>query len=97
MLARRKGDGRRVTLKDLPWELNNWKMDWKTPKMNGAVGSDLNRKATRIFCPWDNGLLLSHRRSKRDSVLVSWKNLEPVIQSEVSQKEKNKYHILTYI
>ena len=23
--------------------------------------------------------------------------LEPVIQSEVSQKEKNKYHILTYI
>ena len=24
-------------------------------------------------------------------------NLEPVIQSEVSQKEKNKYHILVHI
>ena len=24
-------------------------------------------------------------------------NLEPVIKSEVSQKEKNKYHILTHI
>ena len=26
---------------------------------------------------------------------VKWMNLESVIQSEVSQKEKNKYHILT--
>ena len=25
------------------------------------------------------------------SVLVRWMNLEPVIQSELSQKEKNKY------
>ena len=24
-------------------------------------------------------------------------NLEPVIQSEISQKEKNKFYILTYI
>ena len=27
----------------------------------------------------------------------TWMNLETVIQSEVSQKEKNKYHILTHI
>ena len=26
-----------------------------------------------------------------------WMNLEPIIQSEVSQKERNKYHILTNI
>ena len=26
---------------------------------------------------------------------MRWMNLEPIIQSEVSQKEKNKYHILT--
>ena len=26
-----------------------------------------------------------------------WKNLEPVIQSEESQKEKNKYHMLMHI
>ena len=28
--------------------------------------------------------------NESESVLVSWMNLEPVIQSEVSQKEKNK-------
>ena len=31
-------------------------------------------------------------KNKFGSVLVKWMNLEPVIQSEVSQK--NKYHIL---
>ena len=31
------------------------------------------------------------------SVLMRWMNLEPVIQSEVSQKEKDKYCILTHI
>ena len=30
-------------------------------------------------------------------VLMRWMNLEPIIQSEVSQKEKDKYHILTHI
>ena len=28
---------------------------------------------------------------------MRWMNLEPIIQSEVSQKEKDKYHILTHI
>ena len=37
------------------------------------------------------------KRNESDSVLVRWMNPEPVIQSEVSQKEKNKYHILTHI
>ena len=32
-----------------------------------------------------------------ESVLMRWMNLEPIIQSEVSQKEKNKYHMLTHI
>ena len=32
-----------------------------------------------------------------ESVLMSWMNLEPIIQSEVNQKEKEKYHILTHI
>ena len=34
---------------------------------------------------------------KSESVLMRWMNLEPIIQSEVSQKEKDKYHILTHI
>ena len=28
---------------------------------------------------------------------MRWMNLEPIIQSEVSQKEEDKYHILMYI
>ena len=37
------------------------------------------------------------KRNTFDSVLMRWMNLEPIIQSEVSQKEKDKYHILMYI
>ena len=32
-----------------------------------------------------------------ESVLMRWMNLEPIIESEVGQKEKDKYHILTHI
>ena len=32
-----------------------------------------------------------------ESVLMNWMNLEPIIQSEVIHKEKNKYHILMHI
>ena len=32
-----------------------------------------------------------------ESVLMRWMNQEPIIQSEVSQKEKDKYHILMCI
>ena len=37
------------------------------------------------------------KRNAFDSVLIGWMNLEPIIQSEVSQKEEDKYLILTYI
>ena len=37
------------------------------------------------------------KRSAFKSVLMRWTNLEPIIQSEVSQKEKYKYRILTHI
>ena len=33
----------------------------------------------------------------KGTVLIRRMNLGPVIQSKVSQKEKNKYHILTHI
>ena len=32
---------------------------------------------------------------KRNEILMRWTNLEPIIQSEVCQKEKDKYCILT--
>ena len=37
------------------------------------------------------------KRNAFQSVLIRWMNLEPIIQNEVSQKEKDKYHILTHI
>ena len=43
-----------------------------------------------------NGIYYSAiKRNLLESVLMRWMNLKPIIQSEVSQKEKNKYHILT--
>ena len=32
-----------------------------------------------------------------ESVLMRWMNLEPIIQSEVSEKEKDRYCILMHI
>ena len=37
------------------------------------------------------------KKNTFESVLIRWMKLEPIIQSEVSQKEKHKYSILTHI
>ena len=37
------------------------------------------------------------RRNKIESFVVIWMDLESLIHGEVSQKEKNKYCILTHI
>ena len=42
-----------------------------------------------------NGTLLIQKRNRFESVLMRWMNLEPIIHSEVSPKEKDKYRILT--
>ena len=44
-----------------------------------------------------NGILLSHKKEQNWVILAMWLDLESVTQSEVSQKEKNKYRILTHI
>ena len=36
------------------------------------------------------------KRTTSESVLMRWMNLEPIVQSEVSQKVKNKYCILMH-
>ena len=43
-----------------------------------------------------NGIL-AIKRNAFESVLMRWMNLEPIVQSEVSHKEKEKYHILMHI
>ena len=37
------------------------------------------------------------KKNETELFVVRWMDLETVIQSEVSQKEKNKYHMLTHI
>ena len=39
----------------------------------------------------------ARKKNETGSFIEMWMDLETVIQSEVSQKEKNKYHILTHI
>ena len=44
-----------------------------------------------------NGILLGHQKDKFESGLMRWMKLEPIIQSEISQKENYQYSILTHI
>ena len=44
-----------------------------------------------------SGILFSHKRNKFESVIMRWMSLEPIIQNEVSQKEKDKYRIVMHI
>ena len=37
------------------------------------------------------------KRTAFETVLMRWMKLEPIIQSELSQKEKHKYCILTHM
>ena len=37
------------------------------------------------------------KKNTYESVLMRWMKLEPIIQSEISQKEKHQYSILTHI
>ena len=44
-----------------------------------------------------NGIYSAIKRNEIELFVVRWMDLETVVQSEVSQKEKNKYHILMHI
>ena len=46
---------------------------------------------------WQMEYYSAIKRSETELFIVRWMDLESVIQSEVSQKEKNKYHMLTHI
>ena len=64
---------------------------WKQPRCPSS--DEWIKKLVHIY----NGILLSCKRNAFESVLMRWMNLEPTIQSEVSQKEKDKYCIPTHI
>ena len=44
-----------------------------------------------------NGILLSHKKNKIMPFAATWMELETLILSQVSQKEKDKYHMISLI
>ena len=65
---------------------------WKQPRC-----SSTDEWIKKLWCIYTMEYHSAIKRSAFESVLMKWMNLEPIIQSEVSQKEKDKYHILTHI
>ena len=50
-----------------------------------------------LWCIYTMEYYSAIKRNTFESALMRWTNLEPMRQSEVSQKEKNKYGILVHI
>ena len=79
------------------------------PPMFTAALFTIARKWKQHICPstdeWKKKLWYGYtteyysaiKRNAFGSVLIRWMNLEPIIQNEVSQKEKDQYHILMHI
>ena len=61
-----------------------------------SIGKQIDKK---VVVHIHNGILLSYKKKKNtfESVLMRWMKPEPIIQSEVSQKEKHQYSILIHV
>ena len=65
---------------------------WKQPRCPSA--DEWIRKLWYIYTMEYYSVI---KKNTFESVLMRWMKLEPIIQSEVSQKEKHQYSILTHI
>ena len=65
---------------------------WKQPRYPSA--DEWIRKLWYIYMM---EYYLAIKKNIFESVLMRWMKLEPIIQNEVSQKEKHQYTILMYI
>ena len=65
---------------------------WKQPKCPSA--DEWIRKLWYIYTMEYYSAI---QKNTSETVLMKWMKLEPIIQSEVSQKEKHQYSILTHI
>ena len=65
---------------------------WKQPRCPSA--DEWIRKLWYIYTmEYYSGI----KKNSFESILMRWMKLEPIIQSEVSQKDKDHYNILTHI
>ena len=65
---------------------------WKQPR--GPLADEWIRKLWYIYTIEYYSAI---KKNTFESVLMKWMKLEPIIQTEVSQKEKHQYSILTHI
>ena len=65
---------------------------WKQPRCPSA--DECIRKLSYIYTMEYYSAI---KKNTFESVLMRWMKLEPIIQSEVRQKEKHQYSILTHI
>jgi len=65
---------------------------WKQPKCPST-----DEWIKKLWYIYTMEYYLATKKNALESVLMRWMNLEPVIQSKVSQKEKDKYCILTHV
>ena len=65
---------------------------WKQPRCSSA-----DKWLRKIWYIYAMEYYSAIKRNTFESVLMRWMKLEPIIQSEVSQKEKHQYSILTHI
>ena len=81
------------------WKTQRWPQDWKRsvfipiPKKGNA--KDCSNYCTVALISHASKVML--KKNTFESVLMRWMKLEPIIQSEVSQKEKHQYSILMHI
>ena len=66
---------------------------WKQPKC--PLTDEWIKKMWHIYI--DNGLLLNIKKNEIMPFAATWMDLEIIILSEVSQKEKDKYHMILLI
>ena len=65
---------------------------WKQPKCPST--DDWIKKVCYIYTMEYNS---ANKKNAFESVLMRWMKVKPIIQSEVSQKEKQQYSILMHI
>ena len=51
----------------------------------------------KLWCIYTMEYYSAIKNNTFESILMRWMKLEPIVQSEVSQKEKHQYSILTHI
>ena len=65
---------------------------WKQPRCPSA-----NKWIRKLWYIYTLEYYSVIKKNSFESVLMRWMKLEPIIQSEVSQKDKDQYSILTHI